>query len=90
MELMEKLIDEQNFPRLTERCFLHVPGEVKFSLWAEGEIAEPVTVPTPGTFAAVVLDECGTISISYINRTRLFHIYPEINLTSDGISANFS
>jgi hypothetical protein len=68
----------------------YIPGDVKFSLWVEGEIAEPVIFPAPGPFTPVVLDECGTISISYINRNQLFPIYPEINLTSDGISVNFS
>jgi hypothetical protein len=53
----------------------YIHGEVKFSLWVDGEIAEMVKFPAPGPFEAVALDECGTISISYMNFIWLFLIH---------------
>lgn len=65
--------------------------EVRFSLGVDGEIAEAVNLPTPGPFEAVVLDERGMISISYLYKNDLCHFLSDLfNLTSDGILANFS
>jgi hypothetical protein len=66
MELKEMLLDERFLGRMFNGSF-YIHGEVKFSLWVDGEIAETVKFPAPGPFVAVALDECGTISISYMN-----------------------
>jgi hypothetical protein len=68
----------------------YIHGEFKFSLGVDGEITETVKFPAPGPFEAVVFDEWGTISISYLNKIHYENIPLSSNLTSDGISANFS
>ena len=54
---------------------MDIQGDVRFSLAVDGEITEAATLPAPGPFDAVVLDDCGTISISYSNHNEQFSLF---------------
>jgi hypothetical protein len=49
---------------------MNIQGEVIFSLGVEGEMTETAPLPAPGPFEAAALADCGTISISYSDRSK--------------------